>query len=188
MPITEKERDQFIAILSKANEPAELMKLTAIVYDTVLHAKMPSSALMALGKLIFARTPWKDLLPEWQKLGGNPSSLNSNIRLPLLRAAEEHLLKELPTIFNIVAETVPEPDITEAAGEIETPPAAEAQTAVQEQLPLTDAKPAAPKENGHHAKGDKPEKKDKKESKGDPKPEPKPEPKAEPQVASTEPV
>ncbi len=147
------------------------------MYDTVLAAKISSSSLMSLGKLIYARTPWKDLPNEWQKLGGNPTGLNTAIRLPLLRAAEEFFLKQLPDIFAIVAEAPaePEPDLNETAVEAEP---AQPEAPVQEQLPLE--QPRAAKENGHgNGKKDKGKPEAKPEPKVEQKVEAKPEPKVE---------
>jgi len=166
MPITEKQKDQLKEILASITEPAELMKLTEAVYDTILAAKMDSKPLMSLGKLIYARTPWRDLPNEWAKLGGNPAGLNQFIRLPLIRACEEFLIPKLAEIFTIVPEAAPEPepDLSADMGEpVSTPEAAAA--------PAEEAPPPEKKENGHSskkAKGDKADANAKAEVKAEP--------------------
>jgi hypothetical protein len=111
MPITETEHRHYVAALDKLKNPHELMRLTGLVYDMILAGKIKSEPLMALGKMIYSRTPWKDLVGEWNKAGGNPAALNQLIRLPMIRAAEEFLI---PALKNVVFDVIPDPPAAEA--------------------------------------------------------------------------
>ena len=76
MPITEKERDQLTTILTKMDTAQELMRLTGLIYDTILKAQIKSESLMAVGKLIFARVSWADLPAQWITVTTNPRQLH----------------------------------------------------------------------------------------------------------------
>lgn len=93
MAITQKEKDQLRTILGKI-EGMELVRLGGMVYDSVLKAGLSTPKLLVLGKFIYANVPW----------AGLPKEIN-DVRLALVKSAEENILGKLADVFDIAPET-----------------------------------------------------------------------------------
>ena len=105
MPITEKERDRLVEILGKLNTTPELIRLSGLIYNTLIQAKMPSDALIFLGKQVYAGVPWETIPNKW--------------RILLFRAVEEFTIKYLPQIYDLLPpENAPPAPVVESAQEV----------------------------------------------------------------------
>lgn len=129
MPISEKEKEQLLAIIGKM-DGMELVRFGGMVYDGLIALKnhVGIQKTIVLGKYISANVPWTGLTTLFP--GEKEQKSMQELRLNVLRSAEENILRKFPTIFTVTAD---EPAATTAPTNIEavaapTPQPAQAAT------------------------------------------------------------
>lgn len=120
MPISEKEKEQLLAIIGKM-DGMELVRFGGMVYDGLIALKnhVGIQKTIVLGKYISANVPWTGLTTLFP--GEKEQKSMQELRLNVLRSAEENILRKFPTIFTLVPE---EPAAAPAPGSVEAVPTA----------------------------------------------------------------
>jgi len=108
VPITEKEKNQLIEILGKLNTDMELIRFSGLIYNTFIQAKLPSDALLFLGKQIYAGVPWE--------------KIPNKVRIMLFKATEEFTIKFIPLVYEVIPENQSTPPAVDVSQEISTAP------------------------------------------------------------------
>lgn len=121
MPITDREKEQLQTIIGKM-DGMELVQFGGVVYDGLIALKnqIGIQKTIVLGKYISANVNWTNLTTVFP--GENEQKSMQQLRLNVLRSAEENILRKLVTIFKIVPEETGTATNAEVAAAPTSPP------------------------------------------------------------------